>query len=116
MKNLILRMGSGSSIVGSISPPGGIPTGAGSVANTISTILNTVYSAAGIAAVAFMIVGGYKIIVSSGDPQNLKEGQDTLLWALAGLVIVVTTGLVINLIARLLGVGDLITVLSLPYL
>lgn len=104
-----------SGIVGNLDPGSwGVPTGSGDLINVIKTAITTAYSFAGVAAIAFMIYGGYKVIISRGDPQKLKEGQDALVNAVVGLVIIVTTGVLFNFIAIKLGVGNIITVLSIP--
>lgn len=101
-------------IIGTIDPPSGVPTDTSAVTDLIRTILTAVFSIAGVVAMAYMVVGGYKMVMSSGDPQRFKEGIDTLTYAIIGLIVTVSTGLIFNFVARLLGVEDLITVLRLP--
>ncbi len=92
----------------------GVPTSSGDFVSVLRTVITTVYSIAGVLSFGYLVYGGYKIIMSTGDPQKLKEGQDTVAYALAGVVVVVTSGVIFNFIANKLGVGDIITVLSLP--
>lgn len=107
----ILNVTSG---IGTVSPPAGVPTDTGSVSTLISTVITLVYSLAGVAAFAFLIVGGYKYMSSAGDAQKVKEAQDTLAYAVGGLVLVLITGMIINFIGDKLGVKSLITVLQFP--
>lgn len=102
-------------ILGGIDPPPGIPDDTSDVVTMISTIITVVYALAGVVAVAFIIMAGYSIITSSGDPNKLKKGTDTLVWAVAGLVLVVCSSILFEFIANLLGVEDLIMFLDLPW-
>jgi hypothetical protein len=51
-----------------------------------------------------IIVSGYTLITSTGNPDKVKQGQDTLTAALIGLVIVWIAGLIIKSILSILGV------------
>lgn len=48
----------------------------------------TVMLIAGLWAFIKLAQGGFKIISSNGDPQKVKEGRDTIMFALMGLVLV----------------------------
>lgn len=41
----------------------------------------------GIAALFFFIIGGFKMLASQGNPEKLKSGKDTLVWAIIGLFV-----------------------------
>ncbi|MDD3662074.1 MAG: hypothetical protein PHG63_03330 [Candidatus Dojkabacteria bacterium] len=99
-----------------ISPMPGIPRDTSDLVSLIRLVFTTAFMFAGVAAVAFIIVGGYNIIASAGDANKVKKGQDMVTNALIGLVVVVLSGLFFNFIARLLGVEHLITVLAIPTL
>lgn len=104
-----------SEFIGSVNPPAGVPTDTKAVIGTIKTVLTLAYAVAGVAAVIFIIYGGYRYIISAGDTDGVRKAQQTLIYAVAGLVIVIISSLVFNFIARLLGVEGLITVLNLPF-
>lgn len=106
-----------SSKIGTLDPGSwgtGVPTDQSSFISVLQRVFTALYSIAGVACFGFLIFGGYKIIFASGDAQKFKQGTDTLVYAVIGLVIVVSTGLLFNFIGRVLGIGDIITVLSLP--
>lgn len=44
----------------------------------------------GVASVIAIMVGGFKYIISNGDPSNVKSAKDTILYAIVGLVISIT--------------------------
>lgn len=45
----------------------------------------------GIASVIMIIIGGFKYVTSSGDPSNVKSAKDTIIYALVGILIAVST-------------------------
>lgn len=66
----------------------------------IIKITNIVALVAGIAAVIFVIIGGIKYILSSGDPANIKSAKATIIFAIIGIIVIVVAqsliGFVIN--------------------
>lgn len=58
-------------------------------------VLDIMLRLAGILAVAFIIVGAFKYIISGGEPDRAKSARNTIINALVGLVItLVATGIV----------------------
>lgn len=51
-------------------------------------------------AVAFVIVGGFKMMISQGNPEAFAGARRTLINALAGLAIAVTASIVISFLAN----------------
>jgi hypothetical protein len=43
-----------------------------------------------------MIVGGYQMITSSGDPQKFDTGKRTLLFAAIGFIIILAADKIVN--------------------
>lgn len=99
---------------GEIKPPAPIPNL--DPIQVLRTVITTAYAIAGVAAVAYLIIGGYTYIVSAGNPQNVEKAQQTLTNAVIGLVIVIVSGIVITFIAKLFGVENLILFINLPVL
>lgn len=66
------------------------------------------FAVAGIVAVGFFIMGGYKVITAAGDANKMQEGTTTITNAIIGLVIISLAGLIVNFIAQLLWGGPLI--------
>lgn len=60
---------------------------------------------AGVVAVIFIIVAGYKYLTSGGDPKKLEGAQKTLTFAIIGLFLIVFSFLIINLISYVTGVS-----------
>ena len=45
----------------------------------------------GVAALLFFIVGGFILLTSRGNPEKVKAGRDTLMWAAIGLFVAFTS-------------------------
>ena len=58
---------------------------------------------AGLVAIVFVIVGGFKYVLSEGNPQKVSEAQATVMNAVIGLVIAVLAIAVINIVLRMFG-------------
>lgn len=66
-------------------------------------ILDMLLRVAGIAAVLFVMYGGFKYITSSGEPGETKKAQETIIGAVFGLVISVIAAAAVSFIGKALG-------------
>lgn len=66
--------------------------------SAINGILNTVYFAAGIAAVIVIIISAFFYVTSQGDPGKIKRAKDGILYSVVGLVVVMTAFLITNFV------------------
>lgn len=67
----------------------------------IADITNIVAYVAGAAAIIVIIIGAIRYITSGGDPGNVKQGKDAVLYAMIGLaVIVVAKTLIIYVLLK----------------
>lgn len=58
----------------------------------------------GILATVMIIFGGYKMVVSNGNPSNRKKGQDTIVWAVIGLAITLLSFSIVAIVQNILRV------------
>jgi hypothetical protein len=63
--------------------------------NTLTVVINLLSFIAGILAVIFVMYGGFKYIVSTGDAGKVTSAKNTILYALVGIVVVVISRLLI---------------------
>lgn len=59
---------------------------------------------AGIVALFLIIFSGIKFITSGGDPKQVEGAKNTLTYAIIGLVVILLSFFIINLIAAITGV------------
>lgn len=72
------------------------------VGQLIHLIINWALYIAAIAAVIFIIIGGYQYITSAGNDAQAKKGRQTLQNALIGLVIVVLSYMIVQVVYNFL--------------
>lgn len=82
----------------------GLPAGFNNIGDIVGTILPTAITAAGIAALGFLILGGFKYLTAAGDEKAIKSAQKTITGAVVGLVIVVFSYMVIRILETVLGI------------
>lgn len=66
--------------------------------NAITGILNTAYFAAGIVAVIAIIISAIFYSISQGDAEKLKRGKNGVLYAVVGLVVVLSAFIITNFV------------------
>jgi len=66
----------------------------------IERVLAIIFPLAGLICVIFIIIGGYMWMSAAGDPSRVKTAQNTLTWAIIGLVVVLLAVAVIEVITK----------------
>ena len=69
---------------------------------------------AGIVLFVLLIIGGFRFITSGGDPKAVEGAQKTLTSAIAGLVLILVSYIILFLISNITGVDVTIFKISLP--
>lgn len=64
----------------------------------IAGVLNTVYFAAGMAAIIVIIVSAIFYVISQGEPAKIKRAKDGILYALVGLVVILLAFVITNFV------------------
>lgn len=59
----------------------------------------------GTVALFIVMFGGFKYLTSGGDPKSVEGARKTLTWAIIGLVVILSSFLILNAIAQLTGVN-----------
>jgi hypothetical protein len=65
--------------------------------------INLLLAFLGMIAVLFIIIGGYKMIISRGDEKKFESGRQTVTYALIGLVVAILAFAMITVIGNTLG-------------
>ena len=63
----------------------------GTIGTVVSRILPIVFIAAGIVLLIFLLLGGFKLLTSAGDPKAIQAGQKILTNAIIGFIIVIAS-------------------------
>lgn len=74
-----------------------------SIGKILLAVFEIILRLAGILAVIFTIWGGFQFILSQGEPERSSNARSTIINALIGLAIAVSSVAIVNLIGRNLG-------------
>jgi hypothetical protein len=72
--------------------------------NVFSQVLQGVITLAGIAVLVMLIVGGFQYLSAGGDKEGAQRASRTLTFAIGGLVLLLSSWLIIKLLADFLGI------------
>jgi cytochrome bd-type quinol oxidase subunit 2 len=82
----------------------GLATGSGcsdngtQVSSTLNTFINIFSAIVGIVAVIMIIIAGLQFITSGGNAQNVTKARSSLLYAIVGLIVVVSAQLIVHFV------------------
>ncbi len=78
-----------------------------------SSVVSGALTLAGIAVLVMLVWGGYQFLMAGGDKEGAAKAQKTLTYAIAGLVLVLSAWIILNLLGNFLGVNFSIFKLTL---
>lgn len=67
----------------------------------IKKVLNLLSWLTGLLAAVYLIIGGAKIITSGGNSDSVTSGRKMIIYALVGIVVVISSNLIINFVIGL---------------
>jgi hypothetical protein len=65
---------------------------------TLRNILEVVFSLVGAVCALLVTYGGLKFVLSRGEPAEVAKSKNTILYALVGLIITLSAGIIVNFI------------------
>jgi hypothetical protein len=65
---------------------------------TIKTVLTIVFSIVGALSLLFITIGGFRYVLSQGDPQAVGKAKGTILYALIGLIVAITAVAIVTFV------------------
>ncbi len=113
MKRLLIRTGSGFAVALGMAqtafaqvrrPTIDNPVSGTSLGEVLASIINALLLFAGAVAVLFLIIGGFRYVVSTGNPEQVDAARKTILYAILGLIIIFIAFVLTRLIQQYLGV------------
>ena len=89
------------------------PNFAGStVGDIISSLIPYIYGLAGFALLIFIVLGGYQVMVSRGDPKQMAAGKEKITWAIVGFIILFTAYWIVRLVGEILNIQQIRDIFS----
>ena len=85
--------------------PGGLQTR--NLSQYIQSIINAVLLLAGVVAVIYLIIGGYKYITASGNAESVAEAKTTIFNAIIGLVIIFAAYVIVDFVYQVITHGSI---------
>ena len=67
-------------------------------------IVSIIASAAGIAALFMLIIGGFRYITSGGDPKATEAARNTMTYAILGIILLIGAWLILKILENFTGV------------
>ncbi len=89
-------------------PVGNCASPLSNLTGTFGNIIGILIPIGGIILFVMLIIGGFYFITSSGDPRKVEGAKGTLTYAIAGIVILVSAFLIIQIIANFVGVPSIL--------
>lgn len=75
-----------------------------------TNVLNALFMFAGVVALFIIIISGIRFILSAGDAKQLEGAQNTLKYAIFGLILIFLSSFILNIIAYVTGVNCILTI------
>ena len=75
--------------------------GVGQIDTFIKSIVQVLITLVGSVAVIFFIVGGFRYITSTGNPESLDRAKQTILYSAVGLAVALGAFVLMNIISQL---------------
>jgi hypothetical protein len=70
----------------------------------VSKLINIAFLAAGLVAVIYLIIGGFRYVTSSGNAEAIEGAKATILNAIIGLIVIFISFLLVNYILGAIGI------------
>ncbi len=87
-----------------IDAPSSLPrVGCGNDKSYLQTILKLVFGALAMFSLLFVVIGGFKYTISGGDSNAIASAKKTILYAVVGLAIGVSTFTIVSYVFKVIG-------------
>lgn len=74
------------------------PVGNPDLGQVLVNIVNALLVFAGAVAVLFLIIGGFRYVISAGNPDQVEGAKKTILYAILGLIVIFIAFVLVSLI------------------
>lgn len=83
-----------------------MPASLGDLDQVLSNLTNVILVGAGIVFLGMLILSGFNYLNAGTSKESASKAQQTLTWSFVGLTVTASAWLILNLIARFLGVDN----------
>jgi len=83
------------------------PAGVKCFEAVFQNLVSALVSLAGLALFVMLLIGGYKYLMSAGDPEQTASARSTMFYAIVGIVVMISTFIILRIIAWFTGVDVL---------
>lgn len=73
----------------------------------LGNIINALVILAGVVCIFLIIFAGFKFVTSEGDPEKIASARKTLFYAIGGMLLVLASFFILNVVATFTGVDQL---------
>lgn len=73
------------------------------IADLINILFTFIYPLAAILMFFFLVWGGWDFLLSGGSPEKIKSGKARITYALAGFLLLISSFLIVRLVAKIFG-------------
>ncbi len=84
------------------------PLGTTSINSIVGRIIQALLGISGSVALLMFVWGGFQWLISAGNPDRIKKGKDTLIWAAIGLAIIFAAYALVNVVVTALETGTVV--------
>lgn len=70
----------------------------GNLVSAVIFLLNAVLIIAALAAVVFLIIGGFRYIFSQGESDQVDQAKNTILYSVVGLIVIGLAAVIVNFV------------------
>jgi len=80
---------------------------AGNFGSIVGSAISLVFVIAVVAALFYLVYGGFRWLISTGDKQKVTEAREHIIAAIIGLVVIFLSYFILNLILGFFNIGNL---------
>jgi len=84
------------------------------IGDIVSSLILYLFPLAGILMLLYLLFGGYKYMLSRGDPKALADARDTITTAVVGFIIVFVAFWIVQIVGVVLGIEQITVIFGNP--
>ncbi len=77
----------------------GLDGGPTTIWGVMATVTKIAMTLIGMLSVLMVVVGGLQIVSAAGNPQRLKQGRETVIYAIVGVIIAISAYAIVSFLA-----------------